>query len=340
METAFRLSPATFLLLVLLPFHRTSGLDISESAGALDDLDAPSESTFVPPVRDTATDGTELAAPAASSAPARRNKRSPGVAPSIVEIPPGCFLMGNPDSVGGANSHPAHEVCLDGFRLDRIHVTQREYVEESGTAPWDLCEGPMCTPGNPDHPAWFVTWREASDFCRARGGRLPTEAEYEYAARAGDTAMFTWGNDPLGACRSANLADLTLNALSKGWRTFGCKDGSALVEPSGSRAPNRWGLYDMSGNVWSWTADWYASDTYSKSRRDDPAGPDGGRGKVIRGGSWMTGPDGALAGYRDGLAPGLRYIGSVGFRCAYPTATPHPVAGKPATIDTGGADRE
>lgn len=297
--------------------------DISNEADALADFDTPYAAAVTkPPPRDSARE-TALP-PVVTKAPRKRAKGARGVAPSKVSIPAGCFAMGNRDSVGADNTRPRHQVCVSAFQLDRIPVTQREYVQEAHTAPWLLCEGYTCTPPNPDHPAWFVTWTEADSFCQARGGRLPTEAEYEYAARAGDSAAFVWGDTAKYACDHANLADLTLLKISNNWRAFPCTDGSALVDAAGARKPNRWGLYDMSGNVWSWTSDWYASDAYAKSPKQDPRGPATGTGRVIRGGSWITGPDGASPTYRDGLAPHHRYFGAIGFRCAYPAEAPGP----------------
>jgi formylglycine-generating enzyme required for sulfatase activity len=245
---------------------------------------------------------------------ARRGLAEPG----IVDIPAGCFRMGSPDSVGADNEHPRHEVCVEAFRLDRLPVLQAQFEAATGFSPWSLCEGANCAPPDLDHPAWYVTWNEADSFCRAKKGRLPTEAEYEYAARAGDSGLYIWGDSLAAACDYANLADLSLSKALPGWVAFPCSDGYALVAPAGGRKPNRWGLYDMAGNVWEWTSDWYAADWYSRSPEQDPIGPAEGTGKVMRGGSWLNGPTGARASYRDGFHPAERYSGAIGFRCAYP----------------------
>lgn len=295
----------------------TAARDVSEQPGLLDDIEAPREPSAAPPPPPRDTARSEALPPRPKKLPPPRTKSSRGVGPGTVPIPAGCFAMGS-DSLGAENTRPRHEVCLSAFSMDRIPVTQREYARKTLEAPWELCEGYTCTPPNPDHPAWFVTWFEADDFCHARGGRLPTEAEYEYALRAGDSGAYAWGDTLERACDHANLADLTLLKISRTWRAFPCTDGSALVDVAGLRKPNRWGLHDMNGNVWAWTADWYASDAYAKSVRQDPTGPAVGTGRVIRGGSWLSGPDGAFAFYRDGLAPHHRYFGAVGFRCVYP----------------------
>lgn len=292
--------------------------DVTDAGGIYDDFEPPRAESIgaVPTRRDSLH--LDVAPPPVRKPPGKRPKKARGIAPGIVDIPAGCFRMGASDSLSGANARPRHEVCVSGFRMDRIPVTQREYTNRTRQAPWELCEGYACSPSNPEHPAWFVTWSEADTFCRSAGGRLPTEAEYEYALRAGDSTAYPWGDSLEQACDHANLADLTLLKVSRNWRAFPCSDRSALVDIAGLRKPNRFGLYDMSGNVWAWVSDWYSSSWYATSPRQDPTGPGTGTGKVIRGGSWLTGPDGARSSYRDGIVPTLRYFGAVGFRCVYP----------------------
>lgn len=303
-----------FAILLAAP---ATAKDVTEQGGLYDDFEPPfAESLATAPAsRDTSH---LVAPPQARKPPKKRPKNAKGAAPGIVSIPAGCFRMGSSDSLAAENARPGHEVCVSAFGMDRVPVTQREYALRTGLAPWELCEGYACSPANPDKPAWFVTWFEADSFCRAASGRLPTEAEYEYALRAGDSTTYPWGDSLKEACDHANLADLTLLKVSRNWRAFPCSDGSALVDFAGTRKPNRWGLHDMSGNVWAWVSDWYSSGWYAQSPRQDPRGPESGTGKVIRGGSWLTGPDGARSSYRDGIAPGLRYFGAVGFRCVYP----------------------
>lgn len=251
--------------------------------------------------------------------PNPRKKKRRGLAePGIVDVQAGCFRMGSPDGVGSENERPRHEVCLSAFRMDRLPVLESEFEAATGATPWTLCNGATCSPPDPDLPAWYVTWNEADSFCRARGGRLPTEAEFEYAARAGDSGIYLWGDTASKACEYANFADLSLLKMLPGWSAFPCNDGHALIAAAGGRRPNKWGLHDMAGNVWQWTADWYAADWYSKSPVRDPNGPEDGTGRVMRGGSWLNGPTGGRVAYRDGFRPDERYSGAIGFRCVYP----------------------
>jgi len=225
--------------------------------------------------------------------------------------------MGSPDDLGPENEHPRHQVCLDAFRMDRLPVLESEFEAATGQTPWTFCDGAACSLPDPDLPAWYVTWSEADSFCRKKGGRLPTEAEFEYAARAGDSGAYVWGDTLKQACDFANLADLSLGQSMPGWSIFPCSDGHALIATAGGRRPNKWGLYDMAGNVWQWTSDWYAADWYGKSPERNPTGPAEGTGKVMRGGSWLNGPTGGRVAYRDGFHPDERYSGAIGFRCVY-----------------------
>ena len=253
-----------------------------------------------------------------AATPSKRKRSRRGLAePGVVDIPAGCFMMGSPDEFGSDNEHPRHEVCVSAFRMDRLPVLESEFEAATGTTPWTLCNGATCSHPDPDLPAWYVTWNEADSFCRAKDGRLPTEAEFEYAARAGDSGVFIWGDTLVHACEYANLADLNLLKILPGWSAFPCDDGHALIAPAGGRKPNRWGLHDMAGNVWQWTSDWYAADWYASSPRQDPTGPSEGTGRVMRGGSWLNGPTGGRAAYRDGFRPDERYSGAIGFRCVY-----------------------
>ncbi len=179
-----------------------------------------------------------------------------------VWIPPGSFLMGcSPgDAECREDENPAHNVSITkGFWLGQMAVTQAAYIRVIGT--------------NPSHfkgdnlPVEQVTWDEAKHYCEAVGGRLPTEAEWEYAARAGTVA--------------ARYGDLDAIAWYDG-------NSGNTTHPGGQKPPNAWNLYDMLGNVWQWTADWYGEKYYSQQESTDPQGPPVGGGRVLRGGSWVA----------------------------------------------------
>jgi formylglycine-generating enzyme required for sulfatase activity len=167
-----------------------------------------------------------------------------------------------------------------------------------------------------------VTWEEAASFCAAVGGRLPTEAEWERAARGGTAgARFTWGNataprvDDLPA---ANVADESARRSYPYMTVFpGYDDGYPMTSPVGTYPPNAYGLFDMAGNVWEWVADFYDAGYYATSPPEDPNGPSSGDGRVVRGGSWYGDPASLRVSLRGGDDPVRRPYGDgVGFRCA------------------------
>lgn len=267
-------------------------------------------------------------------------KKEPVVFPSdrpaarledMVRIPAGCFTMGWES--GDPDERPAHKVCLSAFRIDRVEVSQARFLAVMGTtghpddgscSVFDLAsgkweEGGTVGPGfrGPDRPVVCVDWEEAAEFCRRQGLRLPTEAEHEYASRAGTTTRFPWGDDPNQGCLYANGADRT--PLSNGWswdRRMECRDGrSDELAPVGSYRPNAWGLNDMTGNVLEWVSDWYGEDYYERSPRKDPKGPSSGFFRVYRGGGWIDLPDFLRSSYRSRLVPRARNH-FLGFRCA------------------------
>jgi|GEM_PF-1167123 len=250
--------------------------------------------------------------------------------PGMVRIPAGCFSMGSED---GQIENYAHPVCLDSFELDRREVTNEAF--EKGGMRTHYADR-TCLVWNPDRrryvgdavPATFrgrknpvvcVDWSEAETYCGSQGKRLPTEAEYEYAARAGTTTDYFWGDDPDEGCRFANGADRTLESRMPGstdWMQ--CRDGFGFsTAPVGSFAPNPWGLYDMSGNVAEWVGDWYAGYDSLYATRGNPTGPQTGQLRSVRGGGWDSPPDLLKVHERIGKAPDTRAF-DVGFRCVAP----------------------
>ncbi len=174
-----------------------------------------------------------------------------------------------------------------------------------------------------EHPVVNITWFDAvalADWLSKTEGiryRLPTEAEWEYAARAGTRSHFHSGDAPQSLLQVANVFDRDSAELWPKWQQHalqglqGRGDGFAFTAPVGSFAPNAWGLFDMHGNVWEWVADWHADDYYASSAAlglaIDPQGPPSGEVRVRRGGSWHTWPFYARAAYRNWNAPETRY---------------------------------
>ncbi len=173
-------------------------------------------------------------------------------------------------------------------------------------------------PGFPQsdaHPVLNVTWNDAVAMAQwlskseGKTYRLPTEAEWEYAARAGSRTRYSSGDDPKSLLGVANVFDADSAKNWPKWQAFALKgaDGFAFTAPVGSFAPNAWGLYDMHGNAWEWVADWYGEDYYARSPVDDPKGPPDGEVRVRRGGSWHTWAFYARASYRNWNTMSTRY---------------------------------
>jgi len=209
----------------------------------------------------------------------------------MVYVPAGCFEMGSTE--GDRDEEPVHRVCLSGFWIDRYEITNAQFERLGGEAAeeseW----------GEPEQPRERITWEEARAYCEIRGARLPTEAEWEYAARGPSAFEYPWGN---------SFVD---------WKVVYAGNSYNHPRDVGSRAPGAsWvGAYDLSGNVWEWVNDWYDAGYYSASPLRDPQGPDSGTRLVVRGGAWDSGTTLTRAALRNTRFPGVRYD-NVGFRCA------------------------
>jgi formylglycine-generating enzyme len=268
----------------------------------------------------------------------------------LLKINSGEFWMGSPDSdtYGNPDERPYHRVRISKpFLLARYPVTVgqfRQFIEEtayrteaegtskggvalnlaSGKVEWNVESNwqNVAFPQTARHPVVYVSWNDAHEFCRWLSGRegrhfrLPTEAEWEYACRAGSVSRYGASDDEAALRRIANIADVSLckrvptvkNAAT--WN-----DGYPFTSPVGKFRANGFGLYDMLGNVWEWCSDWYQSDYYSMSVEADPSGPDSGTHRLLRGGCWYAGVRSARCACRFGFQPEVR-TDSIGFRVA------------------------
>ena len=246
---------------------------------------------------------------------------------TYVWIPPGKFTMGCTvgDSDAFENEKPAHEVRIKkGFWLGQTPVTVgawKRYRAATGSAalPEKDSFGKKLNEaaGDDNLPVVAVTWEEARAFCEWSGGRLPTEAEWEYAARAGSTSprygdldAIAWYGDNSGRQKLDSAAIWNSDSANYTKRLFENGNGPHAVM---QKEPNAWDLYDTLGNVWEWTADWYA-ERYPGNAEIDPTGPAAGEARVLRGGSWSNYPGNLRVSGRFRNDPANRYF-SIGFRC-------------------------
>jgi formylglycine-generating enzyme required for sulfatase activity len=263
--------------------------------------------------------------PAAAAAPVTREIRADcGDSPTgeggpMCRVPAGEFMMGCNEAVDAEclpHESPYHRVHLDEFLIDRHEVTvaaYRECVAAGACEPpeWDWVKR-YCNwrrGGRDDHPINCVEWYHARDYCRWVGKRLPTEAEWEKAARGTDGRKYPWGNAPV-SCEVAVIDD----------GQDGCGANRTWPVCSKPAGIGPYGTCDTIGNTYEWTADWYAEDYYERSPARDPQGPASGELRVLRGGSWNRQSDRARASHRVGY-PADDNPYCRGFRCALDTDT-------------------
>jgi len=240
------------------------------------------------------------------------NIRSVKISPeyeSMVKIPEGYFTLGD-NTFGDTSTRPAKQIFLDTYFLDKYEVTFAQYYQFVGLTGHRkprlagyLAVGPEGLPllMNPFNPVVGISWDDASAYCIWKKKRLPTEAEWEKAAKGETHQLWPWGNDenPL----NANLV--------------GDKDGYFYTAPVGSFKNDKspYGVYDMAGNVMEWVNDWYSENAYQSFITKNPKGPESGETKVIRGGSWNDSILRAETIVRFKMSPEYRDV-TIGFRCA------------------------
>lgn len=302
-----------------------------------------------------------------------------GDSKEMVLIPGGEFVMGNEGAY--ADELPKHNVEVSSFYLDAHEVTNAQFAEfvratgyvtraehdghcwayVEGETDWQYAEGTNWRhPQGPassiedrmNHPVVCVSWEDATAFGQWAGKRLPTEAEWEYAARAGSAGHFVANTgssehghtDHTGISHAVSISNRSPSSKSHGAGTHhqmtgsqinlsivnaniweghwpdhnALNDGFYYTSPAASFDANAWGVYDMLGNAWEWTADWYDSTYYSHSPETNPQGPQSGEKRVARGGSWFCSPNycGAYSTHYRGASPTDHAFNNVGFRCA------------------------
>lgn len=240
----------------------------------------------------------------------------------LVSVPEGWFIMGS-DS-GESDEKPAHRVWLDAYQIEKYEVSAAQFAEflnsvkdpekivqylEFGCDSCTVMYGGgkyFARQGYENRPANYVSWYGADAYCKYVGRRLPTEAQWEKAARGEDARKYPWGNGEPG--NDHKLAVYDYNNHSESWTEM--KDVDSLP---GGKSP--YGAHHMAGNVWEWAADWYDGNYYKQNVVKNPEGPSNGTSRVLRGGSWSFAADIIRSANRSGNNPGLR-DSDVGCRCA------------------------
>jgi formylglycine-generating enzyme required for sulfatase activity len=222
----------------------------------------------------------------------------------MVYVPKGVFKMGS--DLGELDEQPVHEVSMDAFWIDQNEVTHTMYARFAPSRSGSL-------------PMNSVSWEQAAAYCAWVGSRLPTEAEWEKAARGPEGRTYPWG-DQIPAGDLVNFADLK-SRLS--WEDTGVDDGYENTAPVGSypAGASLYGALDMAGNVAEWVNDWYDETYYKTAPQVNPPGPAEGGFRVVRGGSWYSTAAGIRSTDRSWYIPdgGTNYVG---FRCAKSTVVP------------------
>ena len=259
----------------------------------------------------------------------------------MVFVPEGDFKMGSNN--GPDYEKPQHTVWLDAFWIDQTEVTNVQfekfvkesnyetdaefagwsYVYEMSSAKWPKVsganwrhpKGPSSSlDGLENHPVTYMSWNDASAYCKWAGRRLPSEAEWEKAARGIDSRIYPWGNQKPGG----NLLNFADKNIALEWADKSINDGYPFTSPVGHypEGASPYGALDMAGNVWEWVNDWFAPDYYqSQTSWHNPLGPSPKVGRVLRGGSWNDSGGVTRSTFRLGYYP-MDWYAFYGFRCA------------------------
>ena len=236
-------------------------------------------------------------------------------------IPAGEFLMGSKEGKGDKDEHPQHRVYLPAYYIDKYEVTNGQYYqfwladggEKSKHTPasygsaYSIGDWPEVEKTKPNYPVVGVSWFDAQAYCQWAKKRLPTEAEWEKAARGTDGRTWPWGND-----FNKNIDDK--NKHSNRWDGDDGYDNTIAPVGAYPTGVSAYGIYDMAGNVWEWVVDWYDKDYYGKSPQNNPKGPDRGKLRVVRGGSWRNRENIQRCANRYYCYPGI-WGNTLGFRC-------------------------
>lgn len=282
---------------------------------------APTD-TPVPPTVEPAASPTTVPAAASSPETAPSPTPAPTLSPTpvtilndpltgapLILVPAGSFTMGGPGI--SADAQPAHTVTLSEFYIDKYEVTNANYAACVAVG---ACQPPANAasytrdnyydnPEYEDYPVVQVSWEQASAYCAWRGGRLPTEAEWEKAARGSDTRLYPWGE-----------AEPTCEVVNYWSTTEGACVGDTTAVGSYPAGASPYEVLDLSGNVWEWVFDWYEATYYVNSPAENPRGPETGVNKVLRGGSWVSNEANIQAAFRNNLEP-TSTSSNIGFRC-------------------------
>jgi serine/threonine-protein kinase len=220
----------------------------------------------------------------------------------MVYVPAGAFTMGSSDAdmYADDDEKPAHQVTLDGYWIYKNEVTVGQYKKFCAATGHKMPKAPQGGWTN-THPIVNVSWDDAQAYCAWAGVKLPTEAQWEKAARGTDGRIYPWGNvwdtDKANAYGAYGDQTTPVGSFPKGASPYGC--------------------LDMAGNVWEWCQDWYGSDYYASSPTSNPTGPVSGQNRVLRGGSWYDNSNRCRSANRNSDDPSGRYPDS-GFRCVVP----------------------